>query len=70
MKKVILTETLFLKEKTKRIRKKLNCEFIRINISRENYDVSHEVIRIQMFISNSNKNKIKGLEDKIKKLKL
>ena len=66
MKKVILTETLFLKEKTKRIRKKLNCEFIRINISRENYDVSHEVIRIQMFISNSNKNKIKGLEDKIK----
>ena len=70
MKKVILTETLFLKEKTKRIRKKLNCEFIRINISRENYDVSHEAIRIQMFISNSNKNKIKGLEDKIKKLKL
>ena len=59
-----------MKEKTKRIRKKLNCEFIRINISRENYDVSHEAIRIQMFISNSNKNKIKGLEDKIKKLKL
>ena len=58
------------KKRQNALEKNLNCEFIRINISRESYDVSHEAIRIQMFISNSNKNKIKGLEDKRKKLKL
>ena len=70
MKKVILTETLFLKKKTEGIRNKNNCEFIRINTSRENYDANYEASRIQMLISNSNKNKIKELEGEIKKLKL
>ena len=71
MKKVILTEILFLeKKRQKALEKKLNCEFIRINTSKENYDVSYEASRIQTFISNFNKNKIKELEDEIKKLKL
>ena len=58
------------KKRQKALEKKLNCEFIRINTSKENYDVSYEASRIQTFISNFNKNKIKELEDEIKKLKL
>ena len=65
------------KKKTKGTRKKLNCKFIRINTSRENFDVDYEASRIQVFISQfkDNKikerdNKIKELEDEIKKLKL
>ena len=50
------------------LEKKLNCEFIRINTGRENYDADYEASRIQMFISNFNKNKIIELEDKIKNL--
>ena len=53
----------------KALEKKLNCKFVRINTSRENYDADYEASRIQTFISNSNKNKIKELEDEIKKLK-
>ena len=69
MKKVILTEILFLKKKReKALEKKLNCEFIRINTSRENYDADYEASKIQTFISNFNKNKIRELEDKIKNL--
>ena len=74
-KKVILTGPLFLKKKRqKALEKKLNCEFIRINTSRENYDADYEASRIQTFISKfkdkENENKIKELEDEIKKLKL
>ena len=53
----------------KALEKKLNCKFVRINTSRGNYDADYEASRIQTFISNSNKNKIKELEDEIKKLK-
>ena len=78
MKKVILTETLYLKMKDKKHqKKKLNCKFIRINTSRENFDVDYQASRIEVFISQfkDNKikerdNKIKELEDEIKKLKL
>ena len=66
MKKFILTDTLFLKKRDKRHQKRLSCTFIRINTSKENYDEDYEVIRIQTFISNFNKSKIKELEDKIK----
>ena len=52
----------------KALEKKLNCKFIRINTSKENYDADYEASSIQTFISNSNKNKIKELEDKIKSL--
>ena len=63
-------DLIFEKKRRKSLEKKINCEFIRINTSRENYDASYEASRIQTFISNSNKNKIKELEDEIKKLKL
>ena len=59
------------------LEKKLNCKFIRINTSRENYDADYEASRIQVFISQfkENKikerdNKIKALEDEMKKLNL
>ena len=58
------------KKKQKALEKKLNCKFIRINTSKENYDADYEASQIQTFISNFNKNKIKELEDKTKKLKL
>ena len=51
MKQVIPTETLFLKKKDKNVRKKLNCQFIRINTSRENYVADYEASKIQTFIS-------------------
>ena len=56
------------KKRQEALEKKLNCTFIRINTSRENYDADYEASRIQTFISNFNKNKIKKLEDKIKNL--
>ena len=58
------------RKKIKEIKKKLNCTFIRINTSKENYDTDYDASRIQTFISNFNTNKIKKLEGKIKKLKL
>ena len=64
----------FWRKKTKDIRKKLNCTFIRINTSKENYDVDYEASKIQTFISNfkdkEKENEIKKLEDEINKLKL
>ena len=58
MKKVVLTEILFLKKKReKELEKKLNCEFIRINTSRENYDADYEASKIQAFISQFKKTK-------------
>ena len=48
-----------------RQKKKLNCEFIKINTSEENYDADYEASRIQVFISKF-KDKEKG--NKIKEL--
>ena len=57
--------------------KKRNCKFIRINTSRENFDVDYETSKIRMFISQFKDNEIKEkdnknkeLEDEIEKLKL
>ena len=70
MKKVILIETLNLKQKRQEaLEKKLNFTFIRINTSRENFDVDYEASRIQTFISQFKDNKNKELEDEIEKLK-
>ena len=70
-------DLIFEEKRQKTLEKKLNCTFIRINTSKENYDADYEVSRIQTFISNFNKNKIKErdnkikeLEDEMKKLKL
>ena len=64
----------FEKKRQKALRKNLNCEFIRINTSKENYDADYEASRIQTFISKfkdkEKENKIKELEDITKKLKL
>ena len=68
MKKVILTEILFLKKKDKRHQKKNLTVHLLELILVENYDADYEASRIQAFISNFNKNKIKKLQDKIKKL--
>ena len=63
-------DLIFEEKRQKALEKKLNCEFIRINTSRENYDASYETSRIQTFISNSYKNKIKELEDELKRLRI
>ena len=71
MKKVIPIETLNLKKKRQEaLEKKFKSTFIRINISKENYDVDYEASRIQTFISQFKDNKNKELEDEIEKLKL
>ena len=63
-----------MKKDKKHWKKKLNCEFTRINTSRKNYDADYEASRIQTFISKfkykEKENEIKKLEDEIKKLKL
>ena len=63
-------DLIFEEKRQKALEKKLNCEFVRINTSRENYDAGYEVSRMQTFISGSNKNKIKKLVDELKKLRL
>ena len=63
------------KKKTRGIRKKHGCKFIRINTSnaKEGYDTDSEVSKIQPFFSKfkgkkkKKENKIKELEGKIKK---
>ena len=77
----MLAEILFLKRKDKKHqKKKLNCEFIRINTSKR-YDKNYEIGRIERFISKfkdrqlkklekESNEKIKELQYKIKELKL
>ena len=57
--------------------KKLGCKFIRINPDAENYDISVEIGKIQVYIDQSNKEKlekekkaeIKEIKDKLEKEK-
>ena len=70
-------DLIFEEKRQKALEKKLNCKFIRVNASSENYDADYEASRIQVFISQFKDNEIKEkdnknkeLEDKIKKLKL
>ena len=72
MKKIILTEILFLRKKSKNHqKKKLGCEFIRINTSNaENgYDLDYEVNGIKAFIDEFQNKKINEVKDKNKELK-
>ena len=76
MKKVILTETLFLKKKDKKCYRK-NLIVNLLELIQENYEADYEVSRIKVFISQFKENKIKEkdhkikeLEEQIKKLKL
>ena len=59
----------FKQKRQEALEKKLNCTFIRINTSKENYDVDYKASRIQTFISQFKDNKNKELEDEIKKIK-
>ena len=56
------------------LEKQLYCELIRINTTKEGYGADYEASRIQIFISEfkekEKENKIKELEDEIKKLRL
>ena len=63
-------DLIFEEKRQKTLEKKLNCTFIRINTSKENFDVDYEASRIQTFISQFKDNKNKKLEDEIEKLKL
>ena len=63
-------DLIFEEKRQKALEKKLNCTFIRINTSKENFDVDYEASRIQTFISQFKDNKNKELEDEIEKLKL
>ena len=62
-------DLMFEKKREEALEKTLNCKFIRINTSRENYDVDYEASRIQVFISQFKENKIKQRDNKIKALK-
>ena len=73
MNKTTKVENLFLiKKKTRGIRKKLGCKFIKVNNNnaKKGYDTDYKVSKIQTFISKFKDKKIKELEGKIKKLKL
>ena len=59
-------DLIFEEKRQKALEKKRNCTFIRINTSKENFDVDYEASRIQTFISQFKDNKNKKLE----KLKL
>ena len=63
-------DLIFEEKRQKALEKKLNCTFIRINTSKENFDVNYEPGRIQTFISQFKDNKNKELEDEMEKLKL
>ena len=57
------------KKRQEALEKKLNCTFIRINTSKENFDADYEASRIQTFICQFKDSKNKKLEDEIEKLK-
>ena len=59
-------DLIFEEKRQKALEKKLNCTFIRINTSKENYDADYEASRIQVFISQFKENKIKERDNKIK----
>ena len=58
----------FEEKRQEALEKKRNYKFIRINTSRENFDVDYEASRIQVFISQFKDNKIKERDNKIKEL--
>ena len=63
----------FEEKRQEALEKTLNCTFIRINNSRENFDADYEASEIQAFISQFKDNKIKEKDnknkDEIKKIK-
>ena len=64
-------DPIFEEKRQKALEKRLNCEFIRINTSKKNYDANYEASTIQTFVSNfkdkENKKKRKEKDKKYKK---
>ena len=57
-------------EREEKIKKELECEFIRINPDAENYDIFVEIGKIKDYIVESNKEvKIKEIKEKLEKEK-
>ena len=52
-------DLIFEEKRQKALEKKLDCTFIRINTSKENFDVDYEASRIQALLSQFKDNKIK-----------
>ena len=52
-------DLIFEEKRQKALEKKLDCTFIRINTSKENFDVDYEASRIQTLLSQFKDNKIK-----------
>ena len=62
-----MTEVLFFKCKTQEsLEKNLDCKFIRLNNSKENYDADYEIGRILTFISKTKNEKLRELGKKMK----
>ena len=62
-------DLIFEKKRQEALEKKLDCKFIRINISKENYDADYEIDGIQTFISELKNKKLRELEKKNEELK-
>ena len=59
-------DLIFEEKRQKALEKKLNCTFIRINTSKENYDADYEASRIQTFISKFKENEAKNIKDELR----
>ena len=60
-------ELIFEKKRQEALIKELGCKFIRINTSKEGYDVGYETSRIETFISKFKNRQLKKLNKKFKK---
>ena len=54
-----------MRKRQEALEKKLDCKFIWINTSKENYDADYEIDGIQTFISELKNKKLRKLEKKI-----
>ena len=61
-------DLIFEKKRQKALKQKLSCKFIRINTSKEGYDVDYEASRIETFTSKFKDRQIKKLNKKLNKL--
>ena len=59
-------DLIFEEKRQKALEKKLNCTFIRINTSKEIFNVDHQASRIKTFISQFKDNKIKEKDNEIR----
>ena len=58
-------DLVFKEKREEALEKKLSCKFIRINMSKEDYDADYEASRIQTFISKFKDRQLKELKKKL-----